>query len=97
MTYQEYEPKALMADFILTVQNGVVVGHVKVPWLNEETADIVILFKLPRGSYRWAGIKIIGNSSPWGAYHAVEQWAAQFDDVVELHMIHSSVYKFGEF
>lgn len=86
-----------MADFIITVQNGAVVGHVKVPWLNEETCDVALLINWRGNMVRWVGLKVIGTSSPWGGYHAVEQWAASFNDVAELHMVHANVYGYGRF
>lgn len=96
MTYQD-KPKQLMADRIVTIENGTVTAVIPVPWLNEEAADIAIFTERKDRMFRWWGIKIIGSTSPWGAFHAVEQWCSQFDDVRELHMIHSNVYNFGRF
>jgi len=92
-----YQPSNLMADFIVTVQSGVVVGHVKVPWLNEETADVVMFIRWRGGMHRWVGLKVVGTPNPWEGYSAIEKWAAQFDDALELHMIHSTVYGYGRF
>lgn len=94
----EYQPKALMADIIVTVTDGHVSHVMKVPWLNEERADIAIFTHTRKpGQHRWWGVKVLGTLSPWGGYHAVEKWAAQFSQVIELHMTHDVIEGYGRF
>lgn len=94
-----YVPKMLMADLIAIVDNGEVVECHRVPWLNEERADICVVFKSRRhvGGHRLAGIKVIGTSSPWGGFAAMEKFAAKHIDVLEVHMLHDIIERYGRF